>query len=324
VQAQVPIPVPPAQPPTQQTTEGEVNLDEQPSSETGNEEQAQEQAQDIDPEQAESESDSVVPKTEQNPFSKPDIDKLIQTQFNDDMWRIMRGGLPCLETSANCLQQLQERAVGQSPLLKEIDARIAEANQKVEEAKQRNQKSIKLAVLTPGLQYLLTPVAQTDAKKRPRGFIDNIAALFRGDISLINGLLNVVGVPFFQSLTGGNEQAQTRAIAISDISVKIAELQRGRAQLADTIREKVATSLVKFDESRTDYQTSVIVASRSVQQFQVFEIRYIRGNNDTESYLAQQNRLDNVKAQTYSSWAKMRRSLFELKLLVLSVKDAEI
>ncbi len=317
MQAQVPIPVPPAP-----TTEGEVNLDEQSQSETGNEEQPQ--AQDIDPEQAEAESDSVVPKTEQNPFAKPDIDKLIQQQFNDDMWRIMRGGLPCLETSANCLQQLQDRAVGQSPLLKEIDARIAEANQKVEEAKARNQKSIKLAVMTPGLQYLLTPVAQTDAKKRPRGFIDNIAALLRGDISLINGLLNVVGVPFFQSLTGGNEQAQTRAIAISDIAVRIAELQRSRAQLADTIREKVATSLVKFDESRTDYQTNVIVASRSVQQFQVFEIRYIRGNNDTESYLAQQNKLDGVKAQTYSSWAKMRRSLFELKLLVLSVKDAEI
>lgn len=119
------------------TNWGEVNLDEQPPSEALNEEQPEQQ---VDPEQAESESDSVVPKTEQNPFSKPNIDKLIQTQFTDDMWRIMRGGLPCLETSSNCLQQLQERAVGQSPLLKEIDARIAEANQRVEEAKQRNQK----------------------------------------------------------------------------------------------------------------------------------------------------------------------------------------
>ncbi|MFL9455989.1 MULTISPECIES: TolC family protein [Nostocales] len=317
MQAQVPTPVPPAQAPT----EGEVNLDEQPPSEALNEEQPEQQ---VDPEQAESESDSVVPKTEQNPFSKPNIDKLIQTQFTDDMWRIMRGGLPCLETSSNCLQQLQERAVGQSPLLKEIDARIAEANQRVEEAKQRNQKSINLAVLTPGLQYLLTPVAQTDAKKRPRGFLDNLGALFRGDISLINGLLNVVGVPFFQSLTGGNEQAQTRAIQIGDIQVKIAELQRSRAQLADTIREKVVASLIKFDEARTDYQTSVVVAARAAQQFQVYKIRYVRGNNDTESYLTQENQLDRVKAQTYSSWAKMRRSLFELKLLVLSVKEAEI
>jgi hypothetical protein len=30
------------------------------------------------------------------------------------------------------------------------------------------------------------------------------------------------------------------AIAISDLQIKVAELQRARAQLADTIREKVA------------------------------------------------------------------------------------
>ncbi|MUG92748.1 hypothetical protein F7734_09920 [Scytonema sp. UIC 10036] len=334
--AQTPVLVPVPQPttnsapaPTQPSAPtGEVNLDEeQPQNqvEQGNEEQPEQQEQpEVDPEQAEQEADTVVPKTEQNPFAKPDIDKLIQQQFNDDMWRIMKGGLPCLETSANCLQQLQERSVGQSPLLKEIDARIAEANQRVEEAKSRNQKSIKLAILTPGLQYLLTPTPQSDAKKRPKGFLDNIAALFRGDVGLLNGLLNVVGVPLFQGLTGGNEQAQQRSIQISDIQVKIAELQRSRAQLADTIREKVAASLVKFDEARTDFQTAQVVSARAVQQFQVYEIRYIRGNNDTEGYLAQQSRLDNVKAQTYSSWAKMRRAMFELKLLVLSVKDAEI
>lgn len=239
------------------------------------------------------------------------------------MWRIMRGGLPCLETSANCLQQLQDRAVQGSPLLREIDARIAEANEKVNEAKVRNQKSIKLAILTPALQYLLGP-APTPGEPQKRGFLQNIAGIFRGDTGIINALLNVIGVPLFQGLTGGNEQAQARAIAISDIQVKIAELQRGRAQLADTIREKVAVSLVKFDEARTDFQTSQVLSTRAVQQFQVFELRYVRGNNDTESYLLQQNRLDSVKAQTYSSWAKMRRSLFELKLLVLSVKDAEI
>lgn len=337
VNAQVKIPVPQPNNSSQPTpgatqspapataTEGEVNLDEeqQPSQEVQNETNEQ-PSEPVDAQEAEQQADTVVPKTEQNPFNKPDIDKLIQQQFSEDMWRIMRGGLPCLETSANCLQQLQDRAVGQSPLLKEIDARIAEANQKVEEAKARNKKSIQLSVLTPGLQYLLTPVTQTDAKKRPRGFLDNIGALFRGDVGLLNGLLNVIGVPLFQGLTGGNEQAQTRAIAISDIQVKIAELQRNRAQLADTIREKVASSLVKFDEARTDFQTAQVVSARAVQQFQIYEIRYVRGNNDTESYLAQQSRLDNVKAQTYSSWAKMRRALFELKLLVLSVKDAEI
>jgi hypothetical protein len=329
----LPIPVPiPTQnsnqtPPKQ--NEGEVNLDaqtpeDQKENEQGQEEKPESSTESVDPQQAEEEAESVVPKTEQNPFSNPDIDKLTKQQFNDDLWRIMRGGLPCLETSANCLQQLQERAVVQSPLLKEIDARIQEANDKINEAKAANKKAISLSVLTPGLQYLLGPQQATDAKKRSPGLLDNIFGLFRGDVGLINGLLRVVGVPLFEGLQGGNNQAQQRAIAISDISVKVAELQRGRAQLADTIRDKVAIALVKFDEARTDFQTSQVLSARAVQQFQVFELRYVRGNSDTETYLARQNQLDNVRANTYSAWAKMRRSLFELKLLVLNVKDAEI
>jgi hypothetical protein len=63
---------------------------------------------------------------------------------------------------------------------------------------------------------------------------------------------------------------------------------------------------------------------RSTEQFKIYELRYVRGNSDTESYLARQNQLDNQKATVYESWAKMRRSLFEIKLLVLSVKEAEI
>jgi hypothetical protein len=279
----------------------------------------------VDQQQAEQQSDSVVPKTEQNPFLKPDIDKLIQQQFSEDMWRIMRGGLSCLETSAVCLEQLQSKSVTQSPLLRELDTRIAEANEKINAAKAQNKKSIRLGVLTPALQYLLGPTVNP-GQRQPAGtgLIDNIAAVIRGDTSILNGLLRVIGIPLFEGSQGGNADAQRNAIAISDLQIKVAELQRGRAKLADEIREKVAAALVRFDEAKTSFQTSQVVASRATDQFKVFELRYTRGNSDTESYLSRLNSLDNQKAQTYQAWAKMRRSLFELKLLVLSVKDAEI
>lgn len=275
--------------------------------------------------QADQESDSKLPKPEQNPFNKPSIDVILEREMNDDMWRLLRGSLPCLETSAVCLQQLQEKAIAQSPLLKEIDTRIAEANSRIEEAKAGNRKSIQLGILTPALQYLLGP---TPTAGQPQaagtGLIDNLAGIFSGKTSLINGLLNVIGIPLFQGTQGGNADAQRNAIAISDIQVKVAELQRSRAQLADTIRDKTSLALISFDEARTDFQTAQVVASRAVDQFKVFELRYVRGNSDTESYLTRQNQLDNTKAQTYRAWAKMRRSLFTIKLLVLSVKDAEI
>ncbi|MBC1237578.1 TolC family protein [Nostoc sp. 2RC] len=270
-------------------------------------------------------ADQKLPKPESNPFNKPSIDNIIEREFNDDLWRLLKGGLPCLETSAVCLEQLQTRAITQSPLLKEIDTRIAEANERIAEAKKRNKKSIQLAVLTPALQYLLGPAPAAGQPQTPgTGLIDNLAGIFSGKTSLINGLLNVIGIPLFQGFQGGNADAQRNAIAISDIQVKVAELQRSRAQLADTVRGKVAESLVKFDEARVEYQTAQIVTSRATDQFKVFEARYTQGNSDTETYLSRQNQLDNQKAQTYRAWAKMRRSLFELKLLVLSVKEAEI
>lgn len=327
VTAQTPPPVPvkprnsPAKtpPPQPQPMMGEEQEGSNKVDEEDGGEMTPEEAQEAD-----SDADSQLPKPEPNPFNKPSIDAIIQREFDDDMWRLLKGGLPCLETSAVCLQQLQEKAIAQSPLLKEIDNRITEANERINEAKARNSKSIRLAILTPALQYLLGPAPTVGQPQRGNGLLDNTSAIFRGDTSIINGLLNVIGVPLFQGFQGGNADAQRNAIAISDIQVKVAELQRGRAQLADQIRGKVVESLVRFDEAKTEYQTAQIVALRAIEQFKVFEIRYVRGNSDTETYLGRQSSLDNTKAQTYRAWAKMRRSLFEIKLLVLSVKDAEI
>ncbi|OUL24031.1 hypothetical protein BV378_20245 [Nostoc sp. RF31YmG] len=329
-QAPVPVPVTPAptKTPGAKIPPTPTNPPTSPNGDSEEQENKQTQQEEINPEdapQVDRDADSQLPKLEQNPFNKPSIDSIIQREFNEDMWRLLRGGLPCLETSAVCLQQLQDRAISQSPLLKEIDKRINEANEKIEEAKKRNEKSIRLSILTPALQYLLGPAPAPGQPQQPgTGLIDNVVGIITGKVNLINGLLRVIGIPFFEGTQGGNAEAQRNAIAISDIQVKVAELQRGRAQLADQIREKVAQSLIAFDEARTDYQTSQVVASRAIDQFKVFELRYVRGNSDTETYLTRQNSLDNTKAQTYRAWAKMRRSLFEIKLLVLTVKDAEI
>jgi hypothetical protein len=301
---------------------------ETPTPEETTEETTEESQEQLDPEEAEqraSDLDNKISPKNQNPFSKPDIDKLLTEQFNDDMWRIMRGGLPCLETTSSCLEQLQTKAVTGSVLLKELDTRIEEANNKINEARSKNAKTVRLSVLTPALQYLLGPTP-TAGQPQPegKGLIDNLLGIFNGKTGLINGLLNVIGVPLFVGSQGANTEANRNAIAISDLQIKVAELQRARAQLADTIREKVAIALVKFDEGRTDFQIAQVVGARAIDQFKVFELRYIRGNNDTEGYLAKQSELDKVKANTYGSWGKMRRSLFEIKLLVLGVKNAEI
>jgi hypothetical protein len=44
-------------------------------------------------------------------------------------------------------------------------------------------------------------------------------------------LIRTIGIPLFEGTQGGNGDAQRNAIAISDLQIKVAELQRGRAQL---------------------------------------------------------------------------------------------
>ncbi len=65
---------------------------------------------------------------------------------------------------------------------------------------------------------------------------------------------------------------QSPVIAIGDLQVKVAELQRSRAELADKVREKVADALTNFDDARTQFQTTQIVANRIIEQFKIYEL----------------------------------------------------
>ncbi|RCJ42456.1 hypothetical protein A6770_34690 [Nostoc minutum NIES-26] len=49
------------------------------------------------------------------------------------------------------------------------------------------------------------------------------------------------------------------------------------------VQDQLGQSLIQFDEARTEFQTSQVVANRAIDQFKVFELRYVRGNSDTSS-----------------------------------------
>ncbi len=275
--------------------------------------------------QLDNQPDTQLPQAAKNPRQKSNIDVIVQLQADDEIWQQMRAGKPCLENSATCLQQLQDQAIAQSPLLKEIDHRIAEANETINQARAKNQKSIQLAALTPALQYILGPAPQPEQpQQRENRLIDHVLGIIRGDTGLIQGLFRVVSIPFFNRNRSINTEAQRQALPITDVQVKVDELQRGRAKLVDEIRENVALSLSNFDTARTDFQTAQSSANRAIDEFKDIESRFVQGNYDSETYLLRHNQLENTKVQTYRSWINMRRALFDLKLLVLNIKDVEI
>lgn len=253
-----------------------------------------------------------------------DIDAIIRTRINDDLWDAMKGDLPCLTATRDCISSLQSAATQHNPLLKEVDARIEEINNKIEEARAANKKAVKLSVMTPALQALIQPqqIQQADGTTHQTGgFISNLASLFTNPTGTLDKLLNAVGVPLLQASFGGNAENQRNAIAISDLQVKSAELQRGRAELANKIREQVYLAAFEYDEAAREFQISQEIAKRDAARMRLLEVEYRFGGGNSNSYLSSLNGLDVRKAQTYRSWASMRSRIEKMKLLVLGVEE---
>jgi hypothetical protein len=248
------------------------------------------------------------------------MDTLIQLGINTDIWQQMQGSLPCLDADTKCIAQLQAIAVQKNPLLKEIDSRIQEINQKINEAKVANKKSINLSVFRPAAQVFLQPYTAGPYPLQHHhgigGVLGTLTSMFINPAGIINQVLQAVGMPLFDSMFGGSDQNQTRAIAISDLAVKVAELQRGRAELADKVKEKVAQAVFDFDESRREFQISQEVSKREASRMQLVAMEYRSGQGTTETYLQQISNLDKNKSQTWKSWSAMRSRLERIKLLI--------
>lgn len=238
----------------------------------------------------------------------------------------MRGGLPCVDATTECIAQLQDVATMQNPLLLEIDGRIEEINTRIEEAKAENKKSIRLSVLRPAVRVLLEPSTtattnnsgsqQSITVNRPRP-LEKIAQIVTNPVRIVNELLAAVGIPLFDSLFGGSDQNQERAIAISDLEVKLAEIQRGRAELADQVKEKVALAVFDFDTSRREFQISQEISKRESARLKLVDAEYRLGHGGTDPYLGQITSLDGKKGATFRSWASLRSQLAKIQLLVL-------
>ncbi|MUL34959.1 hypothetical protein [Gloeocapsopsis dulcis] len=71
----------------------------------------------------------------------------------------------------------------------------------------------------------------------------------------------------------GNEQNQRNAIAISDLQIKSAELQRGHAELVQKIREQVYLAVFDYDDAAREFQIAQEVAKRNAARMQLLECR---------------------------------------------------
>lgn len=241
----------------------------------------------------------------------------------------MKGDLPCLDVSVQCVGQLQQTAVGNNPTLRNIEASIEEVNTKINEARAANKRVVDIGVFKPLVQaYLKLETSSTaptpdnpTPQVRTRGFIERIAGIFTNPFGAVNEILSLIGIPLFDKITGTNVDAQKNAIAISDLQVKVAELQKGKAEIAEKLRETIQIQVIDFDTAAREFQISQEIAKREISRLKIIEVSYRFGEGNSEGYLSQLSAMDSKKAATLRSWAQMRSRLERIKLLVLARED---
>ena len=236
-----------------------------------------------------------------------------------DQWALMYQPLSCLDTSLECVQRLQSEAVANSPLIKGVDAKIQEINTKIAEAKTNNRKSIDLSVFEPGLQVFLNQKTVIEnGQTRTIGFLDRIGQIFTNPGSLVNELLGAVGIPLLRSAYGGTDAQQSRMIQLSDLAVKVAEMERGKVELAAKIRERIQQLVLDFDGAAREFQAEQAIVLSQKRSLKIYSITYAAGDGDTNTYLARKEQLERSKLQVFKNWAKLRAHISNIKTLVIA------
>jgi low affinity Fe/Cu permease len=283
---------------------------------------AQTEIQEPDFEEPEDEEDGEItedPQGQPNPFLDPELDELVDKKISEDVWAQMLGELPCSVATESCVNQLQNTAIQNSRLLADLQDKIDESIAAVEEAREKNLDSIAISNFSPFLQVFLYstlgPVSngvETPVANPFRLILGNLVSAFLG-----KGL----GSLFNWSQYAGNDQQQSRAIAIGDIQIKIAELQRNKAELAQKLREQVTVEALKLEEIARNFQIEQEIAKRDKQRLEIAKVSYRFGEGDSERYLAQLSSYDRQKAATFREWSRLRNQVVQVKLLVLGTGE---
>jgi hypothetical protein len=262
---------------------------------------------------------SALRETPNNPLAAPqNIDELLKLRMTEDIWMAMYSPLSCLDVTADCIAKLQQEAVQNSPVIKELEEKIATVNQKIEEAQTNNKKSIALSIFEPGLQvFLKQDTVIENGQSRKIGFFERVGQLFSDPLPLLNDLLGAIGIPILRGAYGGNDAQQSRAIQISDLVVKVAEIERIKTEVGAKTREKIQQLVLDFDVIAREFQAEQAIAIGEKKSFKLYAVTYAAGDGDTNTYLNRQGQLNRTKLQVFKNWARVRAQITAIKSVVV-------
>ena len=214
------------------------------------------------------------------------LDETIQKKDEDEEMQALRGDMPCLDSSAACILQLQTLAIKNSSGIKAIETSIQQAQDNIKTAKAQGQNFFQQ--------------------------IQPFTALLGAPIFAATTITKTI-----TELGNTSKEDQKNQQTNADLNIKVAQLERTKSELGEKLKDQVLQEAIKFDELRDNAKLQTAIAKRQEGRMKIIEVAYRFGEGATTDMIGRYNELDLSKGRASAARTTMRSQAEKIKRIVL-------
>lgn len=233
------------------------------------------------------------------------LDDKLEGREAAEQFELLKGDLPCLDSKPECLKQLETLAIANSPELRAIDAQIASSSEAVKLAKVQGQGSF-----AESIQPYVSAIAPI--------LLQNSKPLAQGEIRIgLDSRLLFEALPTIIQGRATSDANQTRNNqANADLLIKLAQLEKTKAEIAIAIKGKVIDSVILFESLKDESDLQSTIVRREGARFKLVEIAYRFGESSTEAQIDRINDMERKRIIAAQIKSRLRSQALKIQRLV--------
>ncbi|MFM7888750.1 MAG: hypothetical protein ACKPCM_19125 [Pseudanabaena sp.] len=232
------------------------------------------------------------------------LDEKLENREESEQADLLKGDLPCLDSKPECLKQLQELAIANSPELRAINAQIASSSDAVKLARVQGQGSF-----IESIQPFVSAIAPI--------LLQNSRPLAFGEIrTSLESRLLFEALPTIISGRATSDANQTRNNqANADLAIKLAQLEKTKSEIAIAIKGKVTDAVIAFEQIKDEADLQSTIVRREEVRSKLIEISYKLGESSTIDQIARLNEFDRKKIIAAQLKTRLRSQALRIQRL---------
>ncbi len=233
------------------------------------------------------------------------LDEKLDGREDAEQDDLLKGDLPCLDSTPECVRQLQELAIANSPDIRALDTQIGSSGDAVKLAAIQGQGSFTESIAP--FVSAIAPILLQNSRPQALGEIRT---------SLESRLL-FEALPIIISGRATSDANQTRnSQANADLQIKLAQLEKTKTEVAIALKGKVADEVILFENIKDESNLQSTIVKRENARAKLIEIAYRMGESDTISQIARLNDFDRKKIIASQLKTRLRSQALKIQRLV--------